>query len=741
MYGFLPRLRAPLVTPEAPAASRGARAATVVSASRLLAPTGPVSPEAPAIGLSHLRLDSAELFDAISQPAADLVANGRLTKVFVDQRDPAHPQVAFVNSNFVRNGSIPDAAKYHYFFGREVFGVPEGLDEFNRITYFTPGPKRYIAGVVHSYALAGRPPVLGIQFYPQDVVAEEDLRDAVLVVAAQIALPGMTLAFVQTGTQQTTARVASDLIAGGIDVLTLDDILGSVTYIPLNQGEAWGHLRIFPTDPDDLRPTDIVVLDQLPLDLSVVAGVLTKAVQDTNSHVNLKSKERNTPNAVLRDAGPEHPRLAPFADQPVHYVVRADDYLIEPTTDEVIAEKLAERMNRPLVPLGWEPETTLRSYDEMGEVGAEETLAFARKYGSKAANLGFLRHPEVLGRADQPGTPSAVVGYDLTPDGFAVPFQFYADFVAHPPNAALRAAIDELVTKERAGDLAPRDLKELVTKVQDAFLAAEFPPGQLDAVRARVDALGVKKLKVRSSANAEDIPGFDGAGLYDSFSVKTKVADQPCQTCTIVEEADDDGGETKRKVDPRSLGCAIKGCYASLWNKRAVDERAFARIDQTTVAMGLAVVPAYDNESDVAANAVVVTRVLNTDAVYGYSLSVQQGNNLVTNPDPSTHSELTIAAFISDDEPISLTVTRFAKPKADEPQLTAPVLTNAQMIALVNIVRTVERAYCRANPDYYPGSCDFVTADNEKPRSLDLEIKVLADGRFVVKQVREFGGR
>ena len=27
-------------------------------------------------------------------------------------------------------------------------------------------------------------------------------------------------------------------------------------------------------------------------------GVLTRAVQDTNSHVNLKSKERNTPNAV-----------------------------------------------------------------------------------------------------------------------------------------------------------------------------------------------------------------------------------------------------------------------------------------------------------------------------------------------------------------------------------------------------------------------------------------------------------
>ena len=63
--------------------------------------------------------------------------------------------------------------------------------------------------------------------------------------------------------------------------------------------------------------------------------------------------------------------------------------------------------------------------------------------------------------------------------------------------------------------------------------------------------------------------------------------------------------------------------------------------------MGLAIVPAYDIESEVAANAVVVTRVLNTDDVFGYSLSVQQGNNLVTNPDPGTYSEVTIAAFIS----------------------------------------------------------------------------------------------
>ncbi len=186
--------------------------------------------------------------------------------------------------------------------------------------------------------------------------------------------------------------MTDELTAACIEVLTLDQILGSIQYLPLNTGEAWGHLRIFPPDNDELRPTDIPVFEELPLDLSVVAGVFTKAVQDTNSHVNLKSKERNTPNAVLRNAGPDNPRLAPFADQPVHLVVRGDDFLIEPTTDEIVAQKLAERMDRPLVKLRWRREDQLRSYDELADTTTSRTLTYASRYGSKATNLGFLAH-------------------------------------------------------------------------------------------------------------------------------------------------------------------------------------------------------------------------------------------------------------------------------------------------------------------------------------------------------------
>jgi hypothetical protein len=727
--GFLPRARGAYPV-------GGAAAPAQPAAAFLMRPPTPAGP----LPLAVPQIDSAETFHAVSTEAGDLVANGRAAKFLIDRRNPASPSPRFVNGNFLRDGVVPDEARYHYPFGRATFRIPESLNAFNEVTYFTQD-KRYVAGSVRTYHLDGSAdPVYGLQFYPQDVIREAAVVEALRAVRAQVAITGARFAFVPTGSQQTTGTVSDALGALGIEVLPLDRILGAIQYLPLNLGEAWGYLRVFPRSREELTATDIPVFDELPLDLSVVAGVLTRAVQDTNSHVNLKSKERSTPNAVLRTAAPDHPRLAPFLDRPVHLIVGVDDFVLEPATDDVIAAKLAERMGRPLTRLQWQPETELRSYDEIAAGTPAQARSFAARYGSKAANLGFLAHRAVLGRAGDAGTPSASRGYDLVPHGFALPLQAYRDFVEHPPNADIRHLIEAFVAAEQGGGLSSSERAQRVEEIQSAIMAGSFPPGALEKVRAKIDEVipGVEKVKVRSSANAEDVPDFDGAGLHDSYAADTTKPDRPVGACRI--EADSGDGDVKRKVKPKSVGCAIKGVYASLWNKRAVEERSFARIDQDTVAMGVAIVPAYDTEADVAANAVVVTRVLNADGVYGYSLSVQEGDNLVTNPDPGTYSEVTIAAFISDEEPTSLSITRFAKPTPDSAERTTPVLPADRMLELVDLAKRVERAYCRATPGYYP-DCDFAPAANDKATALDLEVKILDSGRLVYKQVREFGGR
>ncbi len=720
-----------------------------VKSSDNLAASAPAAAAAvqPITTLALGELTTAAQFEAMSIPSGGIIKSGRSMKFLVDLRTPASPKVHFMNGNFAVNGTTPDYAKYHYYFAKKHLALPDTIDQFNASTYFTAS-KKFLAGTVQTYVWDDKP-VFGVQLYPQDVIKGKAALDATKIVAAKLKIAGAKFAFVATGNQQTTEDVAPAFTTSGILRLSLEQILGSVNFIPMHLGEAWGYLRIFPQNQDGITATDIVVFDELPLDLTVVAGTVTKAFQDANSHVNLKSKERNTPNSVLRDASPTNALLAPWADKPVHMIVKADGLVFEPTTDAVIAQKLAAKLNKPWLAISWDKFDKTTSYDAMCATSpnASSCLAESRKYGSKAANLSFLAHKKVLGRASQVGTTSQKLGYDLVPKGFGIPLQFYVDLVDFPANKMLKDKLAALVTKEKAGTLSAAERVALLQEVQALFYKAKFPPGNLAKIKASMAAVlpGIKKVKVRSSANAEDIEGFDGAGLHDSYSAKPEKMDNAEESCVREEETEDEGEgagvETKSKMKPQTLACGIKGVYASMWNKRAIEERSFARIDHATIAMGISVLPAYDFESPVVGNAVVVTRVINSSEIFGYTLSLQRGNNLVTNPTPGTWSETTIAAIGLGAEPTTLTVTRFAKPSKDGAPLTVPVMDKAKVLQLVNLIKEIEVAYCKAKPGYYAGECKFVAVDASKPKSLDFELKLLENGHWVIKQIREFSGK
>ncbi len=193
-----------------------------------------------------------------------------------------------------------------------------------------------------------------------------------------------------------------------------------------------------------------------------------------------------------------------------------------------------------------------------------------------------------------------------------------------------------------------------------------------------------------------------------------------------------DGVVTKIDMKPKTVQCAIKRVYASLWNTRAIEERSFARIDHATAAMELAVVPTYDTESEVAANGVLITRAVNSDFL-AYTVGLQQENSQVTNPDPGTTAQLTLATFGGNDHPTRFTTTRFtttrfATPKANAPPLTAAVIPDAKLNDIVNMTIAAEVADCRVKRGYCAGDCRNVWLVEAKPRSLDL------------KQLRELHG-
>ena len=136
------------------------------------------------------------------------------------------------------------------------------------------------------------------------------------------------------------------------------------------------------------------------------------------------------------------------------------------------------------------------------------------------------------------------------------------------------------------------------------MLATELDPGLVEAVRRRTEALlasghplvaGAEGAIFRSTSNCEDLPGFNGAGLYDTVpNVKGK----------------------------KALGEAIKTVWASLWNLRAVDERSAFGIDHRQV---FASVMVQVGVSATAAGVLVSTNLYDRRDDDGFTINAKWG--------------------------------------------------------------------------------------------------------------------
>ena len=726
----------------------------------------PISPPpgmiAPLLETHAPKLNNFNQFNAFASLSEGII-KGAVVKFLIDNRTtPA--KINFINGNYLdANDTRPEFVQFHYYFAQKVLGIRLDSETFNNQTYFTNNlqQKKFIAGTLQSYEFNKNGKVgryLGIQFYPQDAISEQTLAYALKVVREAVLFNDLPMVFVSYGSQQTYAQVQGQLQSLGIKGMTVDDIYSGIPYIPMHAGTTYGHLKLFPKGDalDELSPMDIPVFDELPLDLSVVAGVITTVVQDAGAHVNLKSKERNTPNMVLRDPS-KVDALKPLDNKPVKLVVDGETYSVTEVTEaEVKAYHQQKNGSKPWVKVTSGKETAMTLFDEMASKNSVLQLAKkADSYGGKGAKLSLLAHKEITGIGSKLQTEYK---YRMTPIGFAIPVQYYFDFLKENPS--LKALVDDLIKHEmRLDGAAPFTSLELVKKVdeiQNLFYKSNLPKGMAELLAKKASELKefaaktfpnspIKKVKVRSSANAEDIPQFDGAGLHSSYSAKIEKIDDPSEPCHVV--ISQDGVATKEEMQPETLVCAVKGVYASLWNKRAIEERNFAHIDQRTAAMGIAVNTSYDFRKKTEkiveiGNAVLVTRVINSRGVYGYRLSVNTEDNLVTNPTPGTQSEITVASFMGLVEKPTYSIIQHAKTDSAAEVLKGQLLQPQYYDRMVEIARQIEYNYCKNIPDYYPGGdCSWVVSDVDKPSSLDMEFKIFSNGEILVKQVREFSGK
>jgi phosphoenolpyruvate synthase/pyruvate phosphate dikinase len=212
--------------------------------------------------------------------------------------------------------------------------------------------------------------------------------------------------------------------------------------------------------------------------------------------------------------------------------------------------------------------------------------------GGKAANFAELMKVRVNGTVPLP----------LPEGAFAIPFFYY---LQHLKIHGLDVFIRQMLADSRfRSDFLYR--KQQLERLQDSIINSSVSSSLLSLVYPKLaESPSLTQWRFRSSTNSEDIKGFNGAGLYDSF---TGIPGDPQKT---VERA-------------------IKRVWASLWNIGAFEEREYFRIDQNSVAMAVLVHRSFPAEE---ANGVVITKNLYNELNPGFTINAQQGEFSITNPE------------------------------------------------------------------------------------------------------------
>lgn len=491
----------------------------------------------------------------------------------------------------------------------------------------------------------------------------------------------------------------------------------------MNPGEAIGQLVYLSADDvlkqspkyKALSPLSIPVFGEMPLDMSVVAGAITLQQQNLLSHVQLKSRARHTPNLDISglEGGIENPLFKKFPDGSwVRMVLGADQsILLEPSTE---AAAVAAYNKKKTAKVNLQADVQTSTIFRTEELGSADFI----RVGSKAANYSELA--KILNTASR----------TVVRPGFGIPFYYYQEFVELNPKiksaieAILRDPLMNRVARVEYRDAKLKALRDMMT-AEDVVMNEKL----IDELLSRFEQVrsgGLpRKLKLRSSTNSEDLPNFNGAGLYTSESYKP---------------INKEGQEKKDKKKRESLKEALQIVWASVWNLRAYDERAYFQIPHGQVRMGIQVNPSFANEG---ADGVVVTKNMAGDPRYpgyGVYIEAQRGDDhSVANPEPGV-KPMKVLVLVDQNDKLNMAkydvkVLQSSNIADDNKSILpqdnpVPVMTNDE---IKDLVYQSLKAEAHFGPVLDPENKNF---------SLDLEFKVDAEDtgkrQVYLKQARPY---
>ena len=568
--------------------------------------------------------------------------------------------------------SIPDQKIYymnsseffiHYDFAAEILGYPKGHYLFNMEQYKNNKNRIYYLGYLNHFKSSD---IYTLEFFSGDEIT----CDGVLEFYNRIketSYIGEKLRFYPNNPKWN--------ICDNIPQIASDELYKGQNYQPLNPAENFGYLK--KVDIDQIGETylghhAIVLLNGIPNDISVVAGVITTDFQTPLSHVNVLSHNRGTPNMALRD-GWTNPKLNALIDKLVYLKVNLDSFYIREATITEAEQFWAQKEPTKFQKLKIDTVTS-------GLVNLENAdYRWVSAIGGKASNFAELM---TVTYAGQP--------ISMPEGAFAIPISYYWN---HLKNNKIDVYLKNM--------LADPEFKtnntlriSMLSNLQNLIKNSPVDLNLVKLVEEKIEPFNeFTNFRFRSSTNAEDIEGFNGAGLYSSYTgIK---------------------GDTKKTIET-----AIRKVWASLWNLKAFEEREYFKIDQLNVGMAVLVHRSFPAEE---ANGVVITENLFNIYNPGITINVQVGEMSIVIPENNYLPDQIIYYSFEDQFPDSYNYIGHTTVPGMEGKT---VLTPEELKTLNNYCSAIHNHYCQLN-----SVC----------KTMDIEFKVdriNGERKIYIKQAR-----
>lgn len=563
---------------------------------------------------------------------------------------------------------------YHFAFAEEVLGYNKGHFTYNLTQYQDHPDRRYLMGSVNYYHSQDK--------YVLQLVTANEMSCGQLVTLydkiSKTSYFGDELVFLM----QTDRYESCD----GIQTISTDELLDGQNFQAMNAAGNYGYLRkVRLEDLEDtyLSRRDLVVLDGIPNDIPVVAGIITTEYQTPLSHINILSHSRGTPNMTLRNAF-ENDTINRLEGELVYLEVTANAFELRPADFE--EAQAFWQTNEPQEVKVLDKDT---SFDELISM-QQANLSFLNRLGGKAANFG-----EIASLVDERGLPMPV------PEGnaFAIPFYYYEQ---HMERSGIGTWLSGLLSNEHFTE-DPAYRAEMLEQVQDSIRNYPVDAELLNRVAERINYFeDFGSFRFRSSTNAEDLEGFTGAGLYTSKSAK-------------------------RNNPNKTIEKAIQDVWAGLWNWRAFEERSYFKIDHLSCAMGVLVHRSFPDEN---ANGVMITSNLYNDNE-GYTINVQFGEESIVFPEPGVlHDQIILFdGSIDGREPFLIEYLSFSNLEG----YAGTVMTDEELKELGYFAKAIKRHYFFSSSN----NCNCTYTEF----GMDLEFKVdsqVSPRKVYIKQARPY---